>query len=882
MEAYLAHIGTPHEGMTPHSGRHPWGSGENPKQRPKDLYEHIQKMHKQGVSDKEIANGLGISLRELQSVRSLGGAEYKLQKRTEALDLLNQGYSRNSVAKQLGVSESTLRGWLKEDFEKKASVSQKTADILKKEVDKYKYVDVGFGVAQNMGITENRLAAAVQSLKEEGYKVVKTEIKQVGFDNQYTPMVVLCPPGTTRTELFKHQDEIRIPNQRFSEDSGNTLLGLKPVKSISSDRIEIKYGDEGGAAKDGVIELRRGVDGLSMGNSRYAQVRIGVDGTHFLKGMAVYADDLPDGVDIRFNTNKKSGTPKLDVLKEMKVDANGNIDKDNPFGAAIKAGGQKGYLNIVREEGDWAEWAKTLSSQFLSKQSKALAKKQLDLALEYKKDELAEINSLTNPELKKHFLEQFANSCDSDAAHLKAAALPRQSSRVLLPLTSIKADQVYAPGYKNGEKVALVRYPHGGTFEIPILTVNNNNPEAKRLFSQAIDAVGINQSVAQRLSGADFDGDTVTVIPTNDGKIKSTRALKGLENFDPKEAYPERKGMKYMSKKNTQQQMGIVSNLITDMTLQGASEEHLVRAVKHSMVVIDANKHKLDYTRSAKENGIEELKRLYQQQPNGKYGGSSTLISKANAEAHIPERRQFSGNRGINPVTGEKVYYETGRVGRSGKLKTIEVSQMSLTSDAHSLISRNPSAMEYIYAEHANALKAMANSARKNILSTKDTVYSPSARQVYSAEVASLKAKVTESIKTRPYERQAQIITNHIVNMKIDDNPAMTKEEIKKARTQALKEQRARLNSKAKKVEITPREWEAIQAGAIPKTTVRAVIRYADQDKLKDMAMPKDRPKMTQQRVNLAKMMYAKGYTQADIANRLGVSVSTVQAAVKS
>ena len=882
MELYLNHSGTPHEGATPHSGRYAWGSGENSKQRPKDLYEHIQKMHRQGVSDKEIAEGLGISLRQLQAVRSYSGSEYKLQKRTEALDLINQGYSQSEAARRIGVSESTLRGWLKKDFEKRASASQSTADLLKKEVDKYKYIDVGFGVAQNMGITESRLAAAVQSLQDQGYAVVKTEIKQVGFDNQYTPMVVLCKNGTTRGELFKHQEEIRVPNQRFVEENGRTLLGLNPIKSISSDRIAIQYGDKGGAEKDGIIELRRSTEDLSMGNSRYAQVRIGVDGTHFLKGMAIYADDLPDGVDIRFNTNKKSGTPKLDVLKPMKMDDKGNIDKDNPFGAAIKEGGQKGYLNIVREEGDWAEWTKTLSSQFLSKQSTALAKKQLDMAIAFKKDELDQIKSLTNPGLKKYFLEQFANSCDSDAEHLKAASLPRQSSRVLLPLTSIKPDQVYAPGYKNGEKVALVRYPHAGTFEIPILTVNNNNREAKRLFSQAIDAVGINHTVAERLSGADFDGDTVTVIPTNDGKIKSTRALKGLENFDPKESYPERKGMKYMSKKYTQQQMGIISNLITDMTLQGASEEHMVRAVKHSMVVIDAYKHKLDYKRSEKENDIDELKRIYPQQSDGKYGGSSTLISRAKSQEHIPERRQYSGNRGIDSVTGEKVYYETGRVGRSGKIKTMKTTKMALTSDAHSLISNNPSKMEFIYAEHANTLKAMANEARKDILATKDIPYSPSARIKYKAEVDSLKGKVTEAIKTRPYERQAQILTNHIVNLKISDNPAMTKEDIKKARTQALKEQRARLNSKAKKVEITSKEWAAIQAGAIPKSTANAVFRYADQDKLKDLAMPKNKPKMTSQRISLAKAMYAKGHTQAEIASRLGVSVSTVQEAVKS
>lgn len=67
---------------------------------------------------------------------------------------------------------------------------------------------------------------------------------------------------------------------------------------------------------------------------------------------------------------------------------------------------------------------------------------------------------------------------------------------------------MYAPNYKDGETVALIRYPHGGTFEIPILTVNNKQAEGKRVLGNTpADAIGINSKVAGRLSGADFDGD---------------------------------------------------------------------------------------------------------------------------------------------------------------------------------------------------------------------------------------------------------------------------------------------------------------------------------------------------------------------------------------
>ena len=97
----------------------------------------------------------------------------------------------------------------------------------------------------------------------------------------------------------------------------------------------------------------------------------------------MYSDDMPDGADIVFNTNKHSGTPKMDVLKKIQN------DPDNPFGALIKANGQSHYvdadgneklsaINKLKEEGDWDKMSKNFSSQFLSKQPIQLIKKQLE------------------------------------------------------------------------------------------------------------------------------------------------------------------------------------------------------------------------------------------------------------------------------------------------------------------------------------------------------------------------------------------------------------------------------------------------------------------------------------------------------------------------
>ena len=132
----------------------------------------------------------------------------------------------------------------------------------------------------------------------------------------------------------------------------------------------IRYADDvgpdgfKGIQKDGVIEIRRGVKDLSLGNSMYSQVRILVGKDKYLKGMAVYADgkDMPDGVDVIFNTNKSSNKSFDEVLKSIKED-----DPNNPFGALIKADGQYEYIdsdgkkklspiNKTREEGDWDEW----------------------------------------------------------------------------------------------------------------------------------------------------------------------------------------------------------------------------------------------------------------------------------------------------------------------------------------------------------------------------------------------------------------------------------------------------------------------------------------------------------------------------------------------
>ncbi len=872
-----------HYGMPRRSGRYPWGSGDNPYQHSGDFLSRVEELKKQGLSEKEIADSFGLTTTQFRTQKSLAKNERRALEVATAKGLREKGYSLNEIAEKMGyTNDSSIRSLLNESSESNMNQAQKTADFLRKQIDEKGMIDVGTGVERELGISKEKLNQALYILEMEGYPVYGGGVPQVTNPGKQTNIKVICPPGTEHKDIYDYEN-VHSLTDYVSHDNGETFDTFVYPKSMDSKRLEICYAEDGGIHKDGVIELRRGVDDLSLGDSHYAQVRILVDDTKYLKGMAIYSDDLPPGVDVRFNTNKKQGTPMGDVLKNIKD------DPDNPFGSLIKAGGQSYYIdkngkrqlsliNKRAEEGDWGAWSDKLPSQFLSKQILHLVKKQLGLAASDKLAEFDEICRLTNPTVKKTLLKSFADDCDAAAIHLQAAALPRQKYQVILPITSMKDNEVYAPNYKNGEQVALIRYPHGGTFEIPIVTVNNKQPEAKRVLGNALDAIGINSRVAERLSGADFDGDTVMVIPTG-GKVKitSTSPLKGLEGFDPKTSYPYKEGMKTM--RNTQTEMGKVSNLITDMTLKGATQDELARAVRHSMVVIDAEKHKLNYKQSEIDNGIASLKKKYQghYDEDGKYHeGAATLISRAKSETSVLKRK---GSPIIDPKTGEQSYkevyeeYVDKKTGKT-KVRTQASTKMAETRDARTLSSGHP--VEEAYADYANQMKSLGNRARKEMLSTGKIAYSASAKAAYQPEVDSLSAKLNVALRNAPKERQAQVIANANVAAKKKDNPDMTNAEIKKAGQQALTSARVKVGAKREPIKLTDKEWEAIQAGAISENKLKQIINNVNIDELRQRATPRTTTSLSSAKISKISSMNASGYSIAEIAQALGVSTSTV------
>jgi hypothetical protein len=855
-------------------------------------------MRRQGLTDEEIRKGFDISSTEWRAAKSVAKARVKQADIAMAQRLRDKGMSNPAIAERMYGSkskESNVRALLTEGAADKARILTSTSDMLKRQVDEKKFIDIGSGTEYYLNISSTKLANSVAILREQGYVVETPKVRQPGTGKD-TTVKVLAAPGTTWGDCQKAVNEGRVKSiTEFSEDGGRTYHTkfMDPI-SVNPKRLKVKFAEDGGDQEDGVIYVRPGKEDLSLGGKNYAQVRVKVGDSHFIKGMAIYKDDLPNGTDLVFNTAKSKNHPdvkaqgKLGALKPLKDSA------DLPFGSVIQRqifkvgpdGTRKvtSAMNLVNEEGRWDQWSKTLSTQMLSKQSPRLVKEQLDITLARKKADLDEIKRLNNPVIKKKLLEAYADSTDSSAVHMKAAKFPGQATKVILPVNKMKETEIYAPSFDNGARVVLIRYPHGGTFEIPELTVNNKNRAARALLGDARDAVGIHHSVAKKMSGADFDGDTVLVIPNRHGKIKVDPALEKLKDFDPIRDYPAYDGSRKMRASETQVEMGKISNLITDMTIRGAPHSEIAQAVRHSMVVIDAEKKGLDFQRSYKDNGIPALKAKYQTKEEGsRSGGASTLISRASSELRVPDRkpRPMSEGGPIDRTTGAKVWVPTGRKKQDGTDVMIKTTKLAEADDAFSLVSKGGGTKtERLYAEHSNNLKALANEARLLSTKTPPLKYNPSAKKVYHAEVKDLDNKLALAERNAPRERQALMVAQANVRTKVRANPDLTESTKKKLAFQELETARARFGAGKEKIEITDKEWEAIQAGAVTDNKLQRIIRHADLDQVKNLATPHRQSLVTPNMAARARSLHESGYTQAEIASRLGVSVGALNAAL--
>lgn len=1026
---YISHLGKAHDDNPPGrgSGRYAWGEGERMHQHDWDVYNRYRKLKGLGMTDAEIARAMGVfkldkngdpiidkstgeplvDVTRLKAEKQIATNTVKIDKYNRVKELTEtvnpqtgKNYTPTEIGRMLGVNESSIRSMLTSGAKGSNNKTFDVADTLKEAVKEKGMIDVGAGTELFLDVSPDRLKTSLEVLKKEGYEVHVIPIKQIGGSNgEQTNIKVLCPPGTDFKTAFKNRLDIKsIEGGDSVKEILNRSGGIDPVR-VDLNRVKVLFDEEGGTDRDGMIQLRavRDENGnlvpacpdLSIGNAKYAQIRIATEGDHYIKGMAVYSDELPKGVDILVNSNKSITKGKEGALKNLEKDAEGNLTS-NPFGASViqttfkdpKTGEIKqSAINFVgapkadpndtsdaHVEGRWGDWSKNLPSQFLGKQSLAVAQQQLKLKVKEMEDRYSELQSLNNPIVKKKMLQKFSDECDAAAVELKAAPFAGQSTHVLLPVKSLKDTEIYAPNFANGTTVALVRFPHAGPFEIPILKVNNNNKEAKSFMKNAKDAVGINEHTASKLSGADFDGDTALVIPmtrkNSSGEfeksvnILSAPSLPGLDGYNPTKEYgvdnPRMKtkvvdgekvpAYKIISEHQKQIEMGVASNLITDMYAKGGcSEDELARAVKYSMVVIDSKKHKLDWKQAEADYGIKELKNKYQANSNGTHGASS-LLSKAKGDELVDARQQ---GYNIDPDTGKKIFRApsittttkrepvkveapAGYVWRdsdgkphkskymkdsdgkfivatydgkvvknndgtysydkgSGKQKWVNGKTVNRTQhstkmyeadDARQLLSDNPSAIERAYADYANHMKTMGNEARKASLQVSMPKVDPVARKKYATEVKSLQDKLVEAKKNSVRERQAQLLATSLVNAECDKRDDMDSDDRRKLKGQALKQARIATGASKTRVKFTEKEWEAVNHNAVSPSFLTQLLDNADSDNYTQLAMPKSDTIGTAKRSRV-KALYNAGWTQEEIAKAVGISQSSISSILK-
>ena len=598
-EEFIAHEGKAHDENPPGrgSGRYPFGSGNRPHQHDWDLLSRIDKIKatNPGISNADIAKQLGFYKTDrygheefdengehkgdpghLKIARSMAINNKDRDEYEEICWYDNhldpdtgKHYTNAKIATLMNLpNESTVRDKRTRGRNGNSEKFIKISEELKKECDAKGIIDVTKDVSNFLGCSEDNLNKALVTLQDQGYELKKLNYKNITNPMYEVNVTALCKPGEDTHLLFKQPERVMvltsveesIKQRRDGEvdhdndvESAALRRGIGPTPQVSLDRIKIRYGDDPddpGVIRDGLIELRavRDQNGklvaacpdLSLGNARYGQVRIAVEGDRYIKGMAVYNEDLPEGCDIRVNSNKSMAKGIDGALKQLERNKDGSIAK-NMFGSAVIQTVQRDQngnpiigpdgkqlasaINFVGSynpanpmedahvEGRWAKWSKNLPAQFATDLPLAVTRKQLQLQSKIHDEQLQEIMSVNNPSVKRKLLIDYADQMDAAACDLKAAPIGGQKTRVLLPVPSLGDNECYCPGLEDGTSVAVARFPHQGKWETAILRVNNQNAEAKKMIGDGADAIGLNHNVHGILSGADSDGDTGIVIP---------------------------------------------------------------------------------------------------------------------------------------------------------------------------------------------------------------------------------------------------------------------------------------------------------------------------------------------------------------------------------
>ena len=295
-----------HYGMPRRSGRYPWGSGEDPYQRNMDFLARYDELKKKGMAEVDIAREMGMfdekgnpSTGKLRLEKRYCNDERRIYQIQAAKRMKEkEGMGNTEIGRELGLPESTVRSLLDPHSEARTMQARNTAEFIRQRIDEAAakdpngkgMIDIGTGADLELRVSKEKLTEALYILEREGYPIYKGGIPQPTNPGQQTNQKIICSPGTEHKEIYQY-DRVKALNedQYISRDGGDTFeKKFYPPASLDSKRLMIRYADDvgpdgiSGIEKDGIVELRRGVPDLSLGESRYSQVRIMVDGTHYI------------------------------------------------------------------------------------------------------------------------------------------------------------------------------------------------------------------------------------------------------------------------------------------------------------------------------------------------------------------------------------------------------------------------------------------------------------------------------------------------------------------------------------------------------------------------------------------------------------------------
>src|SRR5699024_3398393 len=238
----------------------------------------VNELKGSGKSEREI---LDIINSELPKEYQLGTTEFRVAQRRAKHDrrqlqydrirsLKEDGLTATEIGREMGLNESTVRSILNSGVTERVGRAEEIAKTLKDEVDRKGMIDISEGAERVLGVTEGQLDEAAYILEAEyGYKRYGVGVKNTTNPRQQTNTTVLAKPEFDQKYAYQHQDQIQaLGDYHFDSDTG-VARKLQRPSSLDSSRVAVRYAEDGGIDKDGVIEIRRGVADLDLGKSHY-------------------------------------------------------------------------------------------------------------------------------------------------------------------------------------------------------------------------------------------------------------------------------------------------------------------------------------------------------------------------------------------------------------------------------------------------------------------------------------------------------------------------------------------------------------------------------------------------------------------------------------